>query len=244
MSEFIEPTPRRMSQLYLEKKNEQQQQQQEEHLTELATDINSILRRRRRENDDGKEVPFEYLWKVFYRKFLPQERNHIGIYLSLKKGQPKRWLGLNDPPVFYMFSEITLQPYQKVIPGYTTEERWNLFTSGDEQQYTFQQVFQTLLECGYIKLVSFHDDGAYIDESVEHGVEQYMRKNPNFTSEEVDKTLACKKKTARLVAVFVQEIYKIHAVEHVQQAWIFTPEFQETGFKFDCLEKKNTAGAE
>ena len=65
---------------------------------------------------------------MFYEEFLLKEPNHLGIYFSFEKGKSRHtWIGMVDPPVFYLIDEIKLEAFQRYKPTKTTEQRWNRF---------------------------------------------------------------------------------------------------------------------
>ena len=199
--------------------------------------------RRRTETDDKTTVSFSFLWNVFFASYLQKEHNHVGIYHSLDNKPKGKWLGLRDPPVFYMFDEITIEKYQKLVPTMTTLERWNRFLALRKmadpatEDCTFYQLFETLWDNEYMKMADVFVDGEYIDSSVENAVEEILRNDGAYSEAQIQKLMTAKRE--QIVSIFVQALLQKHALEHVEQAWVLTPHFFKTAERLGLVTFDN-----
>ena len=200
-------------------------------------------------DDEDDSVPFPFLWDVFYLSFLQQERNHLGIYKSLEGKKKGNWFGLIDPPIFYMFDEIKIEPFQRLIPTKTTQERWTNFiafrmiTNPDSEEklnYSFFQLFKTMAENGYMEQVDLTQHSGYIDKSIESATEKFMKRHSKYPEEMINRIMANEGKKTLLVSMFSKAFLEKHALEHVKQAWVLTESFFKTAENMNLVKDPST----
>jgi hypothetical protein len=221
---------------YLKERREEQASEEQKKWYEkyrLQLEQQQRMRPRLEENEDA---PDKYLVNVFYKSFLKTKPHHVGVYTTVDG--VGYWIGLVDPPVFYMFDEITVEEFQKYIPVETTETRWNSFTNLYNQRVTVPQkhfsyscVFRTLLEKKYIQEV---DDAANIlDESLEAAAKVFLKETPEKTVEEKNEILQDAAKFEAWTRKVTEMIARQHAFEHVNGAWVFTEAFWNMAKQFE-----------
>lgn len=168
----------------------------------------------------------EYLATTFYL-FLQQPHNHVGIYFPLKgKFTEKCWIGLREPPVFYLFSKITPIADQKWTPQLTTKERWDQFTrviGGAQLSWTV--VHNALMKGGFVMQVS--DCPAILNDSLINAVEAYRGSHKEMAEKHFKR-----KSEAAQHKLVGKDLMTIH-VEHIFNAWTITTNFG------DLLRKYN-----
>jgi hypothetical protein len=190
-------------------------------------------RRMRPRVDEDEDAPDLYLVNVFYKSYLYKNGNHVGVFKVCKQAKTSApyWIGLSDPPVFYMFDEITVEEFQKYIPVETTESRWERFKAEYNQHFlrnppkhfSFQCVFRTLFEKGYITEV--WNDQEVLDKSVEAAARKHLRETPEFEETKKLKIFGDDELFQHYSSSVAQAILKVHAVQHVMGAWVLTEAF-------------------
>ena len=210
-------------------------------LKELEEQRQRMLDRRRPRfsDDEQEEVPLRYLKEIFVGRFLPLTHNHIGVYYTHKKGVSKRWVGLQNPPIFYMFDRIRIEDYSRYIPSQTTEDRWIDFLEEFRQpeedapppkDYSFQQVLHTLKNNGYIEHLQV-EGGRNIKtltDSVENAARKYLV-DTEAAEEEKIKRLFDDERYAELKEKMIEEfgnaICSKHAANHMMSSYVLTDAF-------------------
>jgi hypothetical protein len=179
--------------------------------------------------EEDEPVPDAYLVRVFYKSFVLSQANHVGVFRKVNK--VTYWIGLVNPPVFYMFDEIVVEAFQRYVPVHTTEQRWEDFKRNynrrivgvPQKHFSFQCVFTTLKEKKYIQEVC--DGESTLDDSVEDAARTYLRETVEIAGD-VKKAI---RKNQELFDAWTGKIASmithIHAFEHINQAWVFTPTF-------------------
>ena len=218
---------REMRRLYVE----------EEERIEAAEQVEELRHRPRIEEDEQEDVPFEYLSRMFYEEFLLKEPNHLGIYFSFEKDKSRRthstWIGMVDPPVFYLFDEIKLEAFQRYTPTKTTEQRWNKFLflfrlqhprEEGEVDYGFQHIVRTLKEKKFIQLVH-ESQSNVLDISLENAMINFLKGCGRYTEAQMIRMQQSETTKKAAAQVFKDAFKQVHALEHVNRAFCFTKEF-------------------
>lgn len=180
--------------------------------------------------EEADDAPDRYLINVFYHGFLMMNENHIGVYYNVEK--TSYWIGLKDPPIFYMFDQIVIEEYSKYVPKQSTEDRWNKFLRiynsrivGDvkSKHFSYHAVFRTLWEKGYIQEVC--KNMSVLDTSVEAAAKKYLKD----TAEVVDKKTLKNdnEKWENWVARTAELVMSKHALPHIEGAWVLTDVFMK-----------------
>ncbi len=71
---------------------------------------------------------------------------------------------LDNPPIFYMFSQIITETHSKWLPSKSTEDRWDEFVAlskvrfKPKKHHSFPEVFAALKEREYISLTADNDE--------------------------------------------------------------------------------------
>ena len=190
-------------------------------------------RRRDREDDEDEEdVPSLYLFHVFYG-FVKAQHNHVGIHHDEKVGKEtfNYWIGLSNPPIFYMFDKIVIEDFQKYFPKSTTKDRWNAWKKEydrlireqfptlkeDKKHYSFNNIFRNLKDRGYIQQLEVND----LDTSLENAVKHHLRLLHGPLTNKVKDP----EKFAGECSEFAGRFLDKHAAEHISMAWKFTEKF-------------------
>lgn len=173
----------------------------------------------------------EYLASVFFSFIVTQ--NHVGVWFPHGrefKYTEKRWIGLTNPPLFYIIEEIKPDETSKYVPTTTTNAKWESYTDLRTGSHPpLEDIVAALHRHNFIR----HWQGDELDESLEHAVAKYIDENKELAARTLKGKIgdeACE--------LVVEDIYKVHSKEHFCTAWCFTDEFLDMVKKVRNIKKK------
>ena len=191
----------------------------------------------------GKEISDAYLARHF-TAFVNLRFCHVGFLFpqdpSVATYAQRKWIGLTQPPVFYMFDAVTNEEHVRYQVTKTTGDRWNAYcriAAGDNHP-SFQAVFARLKAMNYIvqlKKVEYEEDQQRVEElSMDCAIEQYK-----LNYKELYAQFTKRKRTKRTILKLFQEDFdKVHSPQSLADAWVFTERGRSSQIRWNCKKKK------
>jgi hypothetical protein len=191
----------------------------------------------------GKEISDAYLARHF-TAFVNLRFCHVGFLFPQDPDTAtyaqRKWIGLTQPPVFYMFDAVKKEVHVRYQATQTTGDRWKSYClAAGGKHPSFQAVFARLKVMGYIvqlKKVEYEENQQRIqDLSMACAIEEY---ESNYR--ELYAQFTKGKRTKRTILKLFQEDFdKVHSPQSLADAWVFTEKFGDVLRKFFGMKKKN-----
>jgi hypothetical protein len=173
-----------------------------------------------------------YLATIFH-SFILQNQHQVGVWFPFGttfKYAEKRWVGLTNPAIFYLITEIVPEEHSKYAPTLTTVDKWDIFTHGKGEHPPLPNIIARLMERNYIRRPKRDD----LDSALKNATEEYVKNH-----EELAKRTLQGKTGEDAQKLIADSLLEVHSTTHlIKNTWCFTDEFLELVKKYGEMSKK------